>query len=318
MRTLCIFLLAGAHTVGAQTVPWAAPNLRIVDSLRLDPKKENFSGRELPVALRADGSIAILGYGAELFYFDSTGRRKWKRELFPDMRYPNAIAWKGDSIMVIDNFADQVMAVGSNGGVGELFDFPDYVRPTFKNRKSLAAYGAFDVVTIVDSTLIGTGRRPHRMAVYGPNTKPDPTRLPVLRATHDGIVQTHLGTVVNAPKGDVWSILQDGRLIVFHDDKDSLAFIAVSPRGDTIFSRHLPKVRAVFGNIVGGTDGTIWVASTVGGMEFYHTAFDAKGNAIGRLTTPNFFRINAADARHVWMYDTRGANRPLIRYTVHP
>jgi|SRR5689334_16867663 len=258
MRSLSILvLLLVARVSAAQTVPWAAPTLRIVDSIRIDPRKENVNGRELPMALRADGSIAILGYGPELFYFDSTGRRKWKRQLWPDMRYPNGVVWKGDSLIVIDNAADQILAVASNGGVGDIIDFPDYVRPTFKNRKSLAAYGAFDVVTVIDSTMIGTGRRPHRLAVYGPNTKEDPTRLPVLRANYDGIVQSNLGTVVNAPRGDVWSILQDGRLIVFHADKDSLAFIAVSPRGDTIFSRHLPKVRAVFSNTVGGPDGTI-------------------------------------------------------------
>jgi hypothetical protein len=319
MRSLSILILVALTRAAAgQTVPWAAPSLRIVDSIRIDPKKENLNGRELPMALRADGSIAILGYGPELFYFDSTGRRKWKRQLWPDLRYPNALVWKRDSIIVIDNAADQILAVGSNGGVGDLIEFPDYVRPTFKNRRTLAAYGAFDVATVIDSTLIGTGRRPHRLVVYGPNTKSEPNRLPVLRANYDGIVQTSLGTVVNAPRGDVWTILQDGRLIVFHDDKDSLAFIAVSPRGDTIFSRHLPKLRAVFGNAVGGTDGTIWVSGSIGGVEFHHTVFDARGNALGRFTTPNYFRIGAGDARHVWIYDTRGANRPLTRYTVLP
>ena len=202
--------------------------------------------------------------------------------------------------------------------MGDLFDFPDYVRPTFKNRKSLGAYGAFDVATIVDSLLIGTGRRPRLTGIYGPKTKADPTRLPVVATNHDGIVQSNLGTVINAPKGDVWSILEDGRLIVFHADKDSLAFIAVSARGDTIFSRHLPNVRAVFGEAVGGTDGTIWVSSSTGGTGFYHTLFDARGVALGRIVTTNFFRISAGDAHHVWLYDTRGAGRPLVRYTVKP
>jgi hypothetical protein len=319
MRSSIMLLLALAGPLAsAQTVPWAAPALRIVDSLRIDPKAQNFIGREVPMALRADGSVAILGYGAELLYFDSTGRQKWKRQLWPDLRNPNAIAWKGDSIVVIDNVSDQVLAVGSNGGVGDLIEFPDFIRPTFKNRRSLAAYGAFDVVTLIDSTMIGTARRPHRMGLYGPNTKADPKQLPVLSANYDGIVQHSLGTVMNAPKGDVWTILQDGRLIVFHDDKDSLAFIAVSPTGDTIFSRHLPKLRGVFNKAVGGPDGMIWITGTLGGPEFYHTVFDSKGSALGRFVTANYFRIGAGDARHVWIYDTRGPNRPLTRYTLRP
>ena len=319
MRTLIVAtIVAITGAASAQNTPWAAPTLRIVDSLRIDTKKLQIDGRDFPMALRADGSIAILGWGAELFYFDSTGKRRWMRELRPDMRYPNAIAWKRDSLVVIDNGADQILTVSVNGGVGDIIDFPDYVRPAFKDRRTLAAYGAFDVATVVDSTLVGTGRRPHRMMMYGPNTKPDPTRLPVLRATYDGIVQSNLGTVVNAPKGDVWSILQDGRLVTFHADKDSLAFIAVSPRGDTIFSRHLPNVRAVFSGAVGGTDGTIWVSSTVGGDVFYHTVFDAKGVAIGRITTENHFRVGAGDARQVWLIDTHGAGRMLTRYTLRP
>jgi len=320
MRTMrSIFLLGlalAARTTAAQTIPWPAPELRIVDSVRVDAKKAQINGRDLAMALRVDGSIAILGAGPELFLLDSIGRLKWKRKLWPDMRYPNAISWRGDSVFVIDNAADQILAVGSNGGIGDLIDFPDYVRPTLRNRRSLAAYGAFDVVAIVDSTLVGTGRRPRRMGMYGPNTKADPSVLPVLRANVDGIVQVHLATVVNASKGDVWSILPDGRVTIFRTDKDSLAFIGISPRGDTTFSRHLSKVRAVFGNAVGSNDGTIWVSTSMGGNEFYHTAFDARGIPLGRLRLANYLRVMAGDARHVWAVDTRGQSRSITRYTV--
>ena len=317
MRSLFVLgLVLGARVTAAQTTPWAAPQFRIVDSIHLDTKKVQINGRDRPMALRADGSIAILGAGPELFYFDSTGRFKWNRRLWPDVRYPSAISWKGDSVFVIDNSADQILAVGANGGIGDLVDFPDIVRPTFKNRRSLAAYGAFDVVTIVDSTLVGTGRKPHRVGMYGPNTKVDPSVLPVLRVNVDGIVQAHLATVVNAPKGDVWSILPDGRVTIFRTSKDSLAFIGISPRGDTIFSRHLPKVRAVFSNAIGGGDGTIWVSTSIGTNEFYHTAFDARGIPIGRLTLPNYLRVTAGDARQIWVVDTRAQSRPISRYTV--
>jgi hypothetical protein len=317
MRSLFILGLAlGARAVAAQTVPWPAPELRLVDSVHIDTKKVQINGRDLPMALRADGSIAILGSGPELFLFDSTGRLKWKRRLWPDMRYPNAISWKGDSVFVIDNAADQILAVGANGGVGDLIDFPDIVRPSFKNRRSLAAYGAFDVVAILDSTLVGTGRRPHRVGMYGPNTKVDPSFLPVLRVNFDGIVQSHLATVVNAAKGDIWTILPDGRVIIFRTDKDSLAFVGISPRGDTIFSRHLAKVRSVFSNATGDNVGTIWVSTSMGGKEFYHTAFDARGTPIGRLILPTHLRITAGDARHLWVVDTRAQSRSIIRYTV--
>jgi hypothetical protein len=311
-------LLLAARSAAAQTVPWPARELRIVDSVRLDTKKAQISGRDLPMALRADGSIAILGRGPELFYVDSTGRYKWSRKLWPDMRFPNALSWKGDSIYVIDNATDQMLAVGSNGGVGDIVDFPDIVRPPFKNRRSLPAYGALDVAVIIDSTLIGTGRTPRSMGMYGPKTKQDPTRVPVLRTNFDGIVQVHLATVVNAPRGDVWSILPDGRLTVFRTDKDSLAFIGISPRGDTTFSRRLPKVRAVFSNAVGGNDGSIWVSTSIGSNEFYHTLFDANGKTLGRLVLANYLRVTAGDARHVWVVDTRGQERKITRYTVKP
>jgi hypothetical protein len=130
-------------------------------------------------------------------------------------------------------------------------------------------------------------------------------------------VQVHLATVVNGAKGDMWSILPDGRVTIFRTDKDSLAFIGISPRGDTTFSRHLSKVRAV-NNTVGGTDGTIWVSSTMGGKEFHHTAFDSRGIPIGHLSLATYLRITAGDARHIWVVDTRAQNRPITRYTVLP
>jgi hypothetical protein len=310
---ILIAVLAGA--ADAQMKPWPAPALRIVDSSRVDPKLIEVYGPPL-MALRPDGSIAVAGGGGKLFYFDSTARRRrWMRSLSPDVRYIQGLTWKGDSIYVIDNVTDNALAVGSNGGVGDMIEFPDFVRPKWKDRRSMPAYGAIDVGSVVDSSLVGAARRPHRMAVYGSSATADPGQVPVVRVDHTGIVQDQLATLVT--KSDVWSVLSDGRLILFRASKDSFAFIGISPHGDTLFSRRLPKARAVFGS-VGGPDGTIWVSYSLGGNEFYHAAFDARGNPIGRLSLPNNLRVGAGDARHLWVFEMRGSTRPITRYTVAP
>lgn len=306
-----------ASTVAAQTIPWKAPTLRIVDSVRIDSEKEELYGQPV-MALRGDGSIAIMGKGYHLTYFDSTGRRRWTRTLRNQIGTVDALGWRGDSIYIFDNFGDQVVAVGSNGGVGGSVDWPDYVRPKWKDRLRMPAYGAIDVMASTsDGSLVGTPRNPHRLAVYGSTARLDPSRVPVVRIDGDGIVQSFLGTVVNAAKGDVWSVLPDGRLIVFHPRKDSVDFIGISPSGDTVFSRVMPNVRAIMGS-VGGPDGTVWVTSSMGGTTFVHTAFDANGVTIGRFELPNSFRLRAGDARHVWVIDTQGQAKPITRFTVRP
>ena len=305
--------LSAALTLRAQA-PWPAPTLKIIDSVRFESRKEGVNGVPT-MALRADGSLAVVGAGAQLAYFDSTARRKWIRHLYPDVRWIAGINWNGDSIHVFDNATDQVLAIGANGGVGDLFDFPDFVRPQWKDRRTMPAYGALDVVAIVDSSLIGTPRRPHTLGMYGTSVKPDPTRKPVLRVNHDGILQANLGTIVD--RSDVWSILPDGRMIVFRQAKDSLSLIGISPRGDTLFARRLPKVRVVFGATGGPTD-TFWVSYSLGGTDFHHTLFDAKGIALGRVTLPSSVRIGAGDARHLWVYDARPQTKPIIRYTLRP
>lgn len=318
MRRLHVMLFfALSRAAFGQNTAWKAPPLRIVDSVRVDVSKEQLGGLSA-MALRGDGSIAIVGRGGQLVYFDSLAKRRWTRNLRPDVRMVESASWKGDSIILIDNLTDQVLAVGSNGGVGDILDFPDYVRPPWKDRKTMPAYGVLTVVAaLADGSLVGTPRRPHKLAVYGSTTKPDPTRLPVLRVNADGIVQTNMATVIVGPKGDVWTLQNDGRLFLFRDAKDSLAFIAISPRGDTTFSRKVSKVRAVYGS-VGGPDGTVWVSYTLGGNVFYHTVFDAKGVELGSITLPNTLRVGAGDARHLWVYEMRGQNKTITRYTLRP
>ena len=314
--TLLALSLAVSSLASGQAVPWKAPAFRIVDSLRLDPKKEQ-PARDAQIALRSDGSIAVLGYGGSIVYLDSMGRRRWSRELGRDARWANVMNWRGDSLFVIDNAVQQAVAIGSNGGVGDAIEFPDFVRPTFRDRKKMTAYGAFQVTAVVDSTLVGTPRRPHRMGMYGPSTKTDPAVVPIVRANYDGIVQSLIASVRNEPKGDTWSILSDGRVVILRPTGDSLTLVAISPRADTIFTRKLPKTRVVFGS-VGGPDGTIWVSASAGGKEFTHTAFDARGIPIGQVVLPAKYRLAAGDARHVWMLDTGGKERTAVRYTLRP
>src|SRR4051812_23457917 len=104
MRSLNILVLTViARTVVAQTVPWAARDLRIVDSMRVDPRKDEVLGLPM-MALRGDGTIAVASNGDILIYFDSLGHRRWARDLDRDIRMLGGIGWKGDSIFVVDNF----------------------------------------------------------------------------------------------------------------------------------------------------------------------------------------------------------------------
>jgi hypothetical protein len=307
--------LVAAASAGAQAVAWKAPALKIVDSVRTDPNRIQ-ALREGQMALRADGSIAVLGYGGMVYYLDSLARQRWTREV-RDSRWANVLNWRGDSLFLVDNFRDEAIAIGMNGGVGDYIEFPDLVRPAFKDRRSMTAYGTLDVSVVIDSTLVGAPRNPHRMGMYGATAKTNPELVPIVRTNYDGIVQTLVATVRNSPRGDTWSILKDGRVVIFRPAGDSVAFITISSRGDTLFARKLPKPRVIF-NAVGGPDGTIWVGASAGGKEFTHTAFDARGVAIGQIVLPSFLRFGAGDARHAWMFDSRGQNRPIVRYTLRP
>src|SRR4051812_47112090 len=204
-----LMLSFAASAASAQVTAWNAPPLHIVDSIRVDANKEQLWGFSA-MALRGDGSVAIIGRAGTLVYFDSTGKRRWTRNLRPDVRYVENLTWKGDSIVLIDNLTDQLLAVGSNGGGGSIVDFPDYVRPLWKDRKTMPAYGALDVFAVLaDGSLVGTPRRPHKLAVYGSTTKPDPTHIPVVRVNLDGIMQTAMATLMVGAKGDVWSVHND-------------------------------------------------------------------------------------------------------------
>jgi hypothetical protein len=308
--------MLAASTARAQPVAWNAPLLRIADSIRIDPKKEQLLG-DLRLAFRGDGTLAILGYGGQLTYYDSTGKRRWRRELGREMRWATGINWRGDSLFVIDNAGDEALAVGANGGVGAFIEFPDFVRPQFKDRRTMPAYGAIDVAAVIDSSLVGSARRAHSMGMYGTKSTSDPVVLPIVRIDYDGIVQNRIATVRNEPKGDNWSILQDGRVVILHPVGDSVALISISSRGDTVFSRKLPKPRGIIAS-VGGPDGTIWVTATAGGRELTHTAFDARGNPIGKLVLPSSQRIAAGSARQVWAYEIKGQAKMFTRYSLRP
>ena len=311
---LSILSIIAGSAAAQQPAQWNAPLLRVVDSIGINTQKEDLYGQPM-MALRRDGSMALASYG-RLVLFDSLGRRRWVRDVGRDVRYIAALTWRDDSLVVIDNNRDYALLVGSNGGVGDLVEFPDFVRPLWKDRKTMPAYGALDVMTMVDTFFIGTPRRAHQLGFYGGVASAKPAETPVVRVNYDGIIQTRLGTVlITPPKGDVMSVLPDGRLIVFRPVGDSTAFVAISPMGDTLFNRRLSKVRVVFGAI-GGPDGTIWVTSSQGGNVFTHTAFDARGIPMGRVELPSRLRAGAGDASHLWVFEARQAKSSIVRYTL--
>src|SRR3954462_14691285 len=114
-----LFLTLAATAAGAQITAWNAPTLRIVDSIRIDVSKEQLWGLT-GMAVRNDGSLAIIGRAGTLVYFDSLGKRRWTRNARGDVRFVENLNWKGDSIVLIDNLADQFLTVGSNGGFGDI------------------------------------------------------------------------------------------------------------------------------------------------------------------------------------------------------
>jgi hypothetical protein len=270
------------------------------------------------MALRSDGSLAILARGSQLAYFDSTGRQRWARSVRGDLYAVSAIGWNGDSLYLADNVIDQTLLVGSNGGVGRVIDSPDMIRPLWKERSTSTAYGAFDVlVRLENGSLIGTPRRPHRYGFYGPKKAADPNLVTVLRVNADGVIEHPLASGINPLKGDKWFALRDGRVVIARGSSDSLRLTTISPEGDTLFRRGLPSVKGVIG-VVGGFDGTIWLSSTTPSQDITHTALDARGEIIGVVNLPNPFRVGAGDAKHLWVWDNRGANKPVFRYTLRP
>jgi dienelactone hydrolase len=307
-------VVANAASAG---VPSADRSLRIVDTVVVDTRRAELVG-EPQMALRSDGSLAILAQGRQLVYFDSAGRQRWARTPRGDVFVVSAIGWNGDSLYLADNVTDQTLLVASNGGVGRIIDSPDMIRPLWKDRGTSTAYGAFDVyVRLENGSLIGTPRRPHRFGFYGPKKAADPNIVTVVGVNADGIIEHQLASGINPLKGDKWFALPDGRVVIARGSADSLRLIAISPEGDTLFKRGLPSVKGVLG-AVGGPDGTIWLSSTTPGQDITHTALDARGDVVGVVSLASPFRVGAGDAKHLWVWDNRGANKPVFRYTVRP
>jgi hypothetical protein len=312
-RSLVLLLWSGFAT--AQPAAPGIRSFRIADSLTLDPRRVDLYG-EPKMALRRDGMLAVMG-GSALWVavFDSMGRRQWAKSARGDMGMFDASRWNGDSLMIIDNFTDQIVSFGSGGALGSSREVPGFVRPKWNDRRRAPAYNTFDVAAVADDGMfIGTGRRPTRMGVYGPATV-DASRQHVVSIDADGIIQKVLAVVTAGVKGDQWFVLADGRVLILRPKTDSLSLIAISPAGDTVFSRAIPKVRFTLA-AVGGPDGTIWLTTGMGGKGMTHTAFDRTGAIIGRLDLPGDIRVAAGDARHLWVYDLRGTVKPIRRYTL--
>ena len=291
----------------------AGLELRVVDTVAIDARKAELNG-DPQMAMRADGSLAIYTRGRNLVYFDTTGRKVWSRNL-RDIYVVSGIGWNGDSIYLADNYIDQTLLVGANGGIGRIIDSPDMIRPLWKERSTSPAYGEFEVaVRLEDGSLVGMPKQPHRFGFYGPKKAADPNIVPVLRVNADGIIERQLASVLNTVRGDKFYILRDGRVVVMRQT-DSVRVTAISSQGDTLFKRSLPPAK-VIGGAVGGPDGTIWISTASLSQDITHTALNARGEVIGVLNLPGQFRVGAGDASHLWVWDNRGANKPVFRYTV--
>jgi hypothetical protein len=159
VHKLSIALLFAASAASAQRlVPDPAlarlpgPQLRIVDSLRIDLVTNKLEP-PLSVIPGPKGGAIVYAQWRSVTSFDSLGRRLWSkgqdRNNEQDRREVGeitAFGWDANGMWVSDAAWAQIALLDQYGNVTKSIELPDWVRPTFSNRKSFPVFESMRVL----------------------------------------------------------------------------------------------------------------------------------------------------------------------------
>jgi hypothetical protein len=197
------FLLAASAASAQRLVPDPAfarlpgPTLRIADSLRIDTQKLKIEPPLYPFAA-AKGGLILYAQWSSVWGFDSLGRRQWSkgwnrdndngnRKDRPEVGEVTAVGWDANGTWVSDAAWGQVALLDQYGNVTKSIELPDWVRPSFSNRKTFPVFDAMRVYArYADGSMLVIPRG--SMSITGA-TGYDPDMNYLLKINEDGIIQ---------------------------------------------------------------------------------------------------------------------------------
>ena len=275
MRILTIALCLAGSVGGAQKSPsrtnptaesrarLPGPTLRVIDSLvvnskvlKLEPPLAVFSGPK--------GKTIVYWQYSNVTVFDSLGRRLWAHEPQRQRREiadVTAVGFRGDEMWVTDEQYSQIAIFDAYGNVTKSLELPEWVRPTFSNRKSFPVFGSMRVFSIFpDGSMLVMPRRAH--AIVGTSGYDEKSSY-ILKVSEEGIIQRTIAQFPNhrltavSTKGDsatfdnpvlrpVYRVSPDGMrtVVVYVDTRapktDTIMVRAFNDRGDTVYTQKIP------------------------------------------------------------------------------
>jgi hypothetical protein len=242
VKNLSIALLLVASTAAAQRlVPDPAfarlpgPTLRIADSLKIDVQKLKIEPPLYPFA-GPKNSLILYAQWRSVWAFDSTGKRLWSkshswndndktdRRDRSEIGEVTAIGWDANGIWVSDAAWGQVALLDQYGNSTKSLELPDWVRPSFSNRKTFPVFEGLRVFArYPDGSMLVIPRG--AMSITGA-TSYDQDATYLLRINEDGIIQR---TIAKIPS-NVFRRKEGDREFTFQNPLNQNA-IKVSPDG---------------------------------------------------------------------------------------
>jgi hypothetical protein len=374
-------LLSGA--VAAQSRP---PQLHAVVDLRID-KTLPATNRTAALIVSPSGDLIVATSqpGGAIRAFDSTGRPlplnvPIGNDRDSEIRWISRIGLMGSTLWVADPGFSQLALIDRAGKVTKSLEYPSWVRPAWADRRKYPVFAGVEPLALYadGSWLVRPSRE--RSLVSTPDY--DKSFNYIMRIAENGSVQK---VVARLPRDDrrfemrfngpsqsavvvapltIWDVAVDGsRLMVatavLHGaDSASYRVTALSPRGDTIYSKkfafvpvpitqqtidsvrsrynvasrgrsvdeardemvkQLPWAYPPIESMVVGRDQTTWIGLRSPGADRTWIVLDGSGATLGVVSLPKGFSPRAAESDRVWGFERDDFHvTALVRYKVQP
>ena len=272
--------------------------LRIADSLRIDIKTAKL---EPPLYVFPGPKSGLIVYAQwrSVTSFDSLGRRLWSKGHNQEgerreVGEVTAFGWDANETWVSDAAWSQIALLDQYGNVTKSIELPDWVRPTFSNRKSFPVFESMRVY----------GRYPNGEMLVLPSgslsitgaTNYDQDAAYLLRINEDGIIK---GTIAKFPSNRLRRKDDKGQEFILYNPLNQWLF-RVSPDGMRTVLVNVdttaPKVDTIVVRALNERGDTLWTQK----MAYPAQSFsDAQVDSIARVQWGNDTEYRERRAKHL-------------------
>jgi hypothetical protein len=337
--------MSGLASAQAPAKPKAASALAVVEDLRI-PLAEVRSQRGNMILVGADGRMVVAPqWGGDMLAYDSTGKPLPGKQPIggpkdPEITYISAFGWVGNTMWVHDQRTSSIALVDPQLKVTKSLEVPDWVRPTWADRKKYPVFGRLEPLALYPdgSWLVVPGNE--KSLVDTPEY--DKTMRYFLRINENGSIQRTIARArvpskEGSPRGSAmgpyapprgslkamsfYNISSDGHRLVIGTpaaaERDSTHTVTmVSEKGDTLYSRVIQLPSPIMAVRV-GRDGSVWMQLHGKDHDRTWLVLDPSGQQRGTVTFENISFVYDADASHVWTTERLNTTaQALVRYKV--